>query len=45
MIWQTDLKVLRNGVLERVVALKVKGAHVVDSEAQQWPDPHTMKNK
>jgi hypothetical protein len=45
IIWQTDLKVLRNGVLERVVALKVKGSHVVVSEAQQWPDPQNMKKK
>ncbi len=45
IIWQTDLKVLRNGVLERVLALKVKGSHVVVSEAQQWPDPQTMKKK
>jgi hypothetical protein len=43
IIWQTDLKVLRKGIL-RVAALEEKGSHILVSEAQQtWPNPQTME--
>jgi hypothetical protein len=43
IIWQTDLKVLRKGVL-RVAALEEKGSRILVSEAQQtWPNPQTME--